>query len=225
MTVKLSYNYFLHPEKDGNLSLPTTESRISDASKLLTSGTVIQFEEDEKIASSTKELETLIQNFKTSNDSHMYKNGQKIYYQDDHVIIGSKVWDFLQGQSNDSLYVKRDKHIPVQAISSVDFVDSKIGMIICILLAMASIFGAFLLWSTGWMYSEGSSVDTIVCICLGGLGVLIFALLAKYLHDRGTLKILTNNIMSMSVFPFIKKDIAQKYMKPMLQCLRERQLA
>lgn len=225
MTVKLSYNYFLHPEKDGNLSLPTTEARIADASKLLVNGTVIQFEEDEKIASSTKELETLIQEFKTSNDSHMYKNGQKIYFEDESVIIGSKVWMFLSGQHNGSLYVKMDKNIPVSAISSVDFVSSKVGVIICVLLAIASIFGAFFLWDTGWMYYEGSNVDVIICICIGGLGALIFALLARYLHNRGTLKILTNNVLSMSIFPFIKKDLAQKYMEPMLQCLKERQQA
>ncbi len=221
MTVKLSYNYFLHPEKEGNLSLPTTEARIADASKLLVNGTVIQFEEDEKIASSAKELETLIQNFKMSNDGHLYKNGQKIYYQDDHVIIGSKVWDFLQGQSNDSLYVKRDKHIPVQAISSVDFVNSKIGMIICILLAIGCVVGAILVYA---IYPNDSAMH-LVALLLGIGGPLIFLLIAKFLSNRGTLKILTNNIMSMSVFPFIQKDIAQKYMKPMLQCLRERQQA
>lgn len=216
MTVKLSYNYFLHPEKDGNLSLPTTEVRIADASKLLVNGTVIQFEEDEKIASSAKELETLIQNFRMSSDSHMYKNGQKIYYQDDHVIIGSKVWDFLQGQSNDSLYVKRDKHIPVQAISSVDLTLPLLPIIICILLAIGCIVGAIEMWAYGF---------GLECVLLGIGGPVIFILIARAFSKRGTLKILTNNIMSMSVFPFIKKDIAQKYMEPMLQCLKDRELA
>ena len=40
---------------------------------------------------------------------------------------------------------------------------------------------------------------------------------------EGHLIIYTNNTLSTIKFDDVKKDVAQKYLKPMLQCLQERQ--
>lgn len=110
---------------------------------------------------------------------------EKIYYQDEYVTIGSKMWVFLAGTTDvGGLRTKTDKHIPVQAISSVDY-------------------QKYPLW----------------------LKIIIFLLIPFAFKNigEGHLIIYTNNTLSTIKFEDVQKDVAQKYLKPMLQCLQERQ--
>lgn len=52
--LKLNYEYFLHPRKDNNLSLSTTESRIADAVSFLNNGEVIEFEDGIQVSSESE---------------------------------------------------------------------------------------------------------------------------------------------------------------------------
>jgi hypothetical protein len=114
---------------------------------------------------------------------------EKIYYQDDRVTIGNKMWVFLEGSTGDGMSITADKHIPVQAISSVDYETS-----------------------IGW-------IMILIVILFFPLSLLLLF----YLPRRGNLVIYTNNTLSTVKFKNVRKDVAQKYLKPMLQCLQERQ--
>ena len=110
---------------------------------------------------------------------------EKIYYQDKYVTIGSKMWVFLAGTTDvGSLRIKTDKHIPVQAISSVDYQITPLWLKIIIVLFIPFAFKIF---------------------------------------GEGNLIIYTNNTLSTIKFEGVQKDVAQKYLKYMLQCLQERQ--
>ena len=113
---------------------------------------------------------------------------EKIYYQDEYVTIGSKMWVFLEGTTGDGMSITTDKHIPVQAISSVDY-EKPIPWI-------------------RWL----------IALLLFPIGLLVLLL-----PRRGNLVIYTNNTLSTVKFRSVKKDVAQKYLKPMLQCLQDRQ--
>lgn len=113
---------------------------------------------------------------------------EKIYYQDNYVTIGSKMWVFLEGTTGDGMSITTDKHIPVQAISSVDY-EKPIPWI-------------------RWL----------IALLLFPIGLLVLLL-----PRRGNLVIYTNNTLSTVKFRSVKKDVAQKYLKPMLQCLQDRQ--
>ena len=45
MEIEFKYDYFLKPGNDGNLTLPTTESRIQDAAKMFKEGSTIKFDD------------------------------------------------------------------------------------------------------------------------------------------------------------------------------------
>ena len=119
---------------------------------------------------------------------------EKIYYQDEHVIIGSKMWSFLKGRSGSGavLKVNSDKHIPVQAISSVDYKGPSVALII---------FGI------------------VFIILLFPIGLIFIPMI----YRNRELIIYTNNTLSTISFKGVPKDVAQKYLEPMIQCLQERQ--
>ena len=45
MDIEFKYDYFLKPGSDGNLTLPTMESRIQDAAKMFKEGSTIKFDD------------------------------------------------------------------------------------------------------------------------------------------------------------------------------------
>lgn len=91
-TIKFTYDYFLHPEKDGNLSLATTEERIKDAERFFNNGDIINIEGN--VAASADELRQILQNhrpqkhivtihgytgdFKITPSIEVYKDGLKV---------------------------------------------------------------------------------------------------------------------------------------------------
>ena len=101
------------------------------------------------------------------------------------------MWVFLAGTTDvGSLRIKTDKHIPVQAISSVDYQKNPLWLKIIIVLFIPV--------------------------------ALLIPFVFKNIGD-GNLIIYTNNTLSTIKFEGVQKDVAQKYMKYMLQCLQERQ--
>lgn len=133
---------------------------------------------------------------------------EKIYYQDSNVKIGSNMWVFLQCQGgNGKLSISENKHIPVQAISSVDY---KSFRSISIAMLMASIFSVFII----------VNFEEYILLIIS----LSVAILALVILPLGTIVIHTNNIRSGISFPMLKKKDAEKYLNPMLQCLQERKL-
>jgi hypothetical protein len=144
---------------------------------------------------------------------------QKIYYQDNNMLIGSKVWEFVGKDSNNSLQTRK-KTIPVSAISSVDFVYyprwifhiiTFLG-VVAIVLPLVLSGGHF--WGSWRMYT----------FFFAGIPLLILGCSLYNKHKGiGSIKVITNNSLSSYSYDGLCDSEADKYLEPMRKCLLEKE--
>lgn len=145
---------------------------------------------------------------------------QKIYYQDNKMLIGSKVWEFVGADSNNNLQARK-KTIPVSAISSVDFVYyprwifhiiTFLG-VVAIVLPLVLSGGHF--WGSWRMYT----------FFFAGIPLLILGCSLYYKHKAiGSIKVITNNSLSSYSYDGLYDSEADKYLEPMRKCLLEKEV-
>lgn len=143
---------------------------------------------------------------------------QKIYYQDNKMLIGSKVWEFVGADSNNNLKTRK-KTIPVSAISSVDFVYyprwifhiiTFLGVVAIVLPLVAG--GHF--WDSWRMYT----------FFFAGIPLLILGCSLYYKYKAiGSIKVITNNSLSSYSYDGLYDSEADKYLEPMRKCLLEKE--
>ena len=64
MEIEFKYDYFLKPGSDGNLTLPTTESRIQDAAKMFKEGSSIKFDDGVCVKNEVQLRKILLEKYK-----------------------------------------------------------------------------------------------------------------------------------------------------------------
>lgn len=143
---------------------------------------------------------------------------QKIYYQDNNMLIGSKVWEFVGTDTNNSLQTRK-KSIPVSAISSVDFVyyPRWISLLIIFLGVVAIVLSLVLV---GCSFFGSWRVYTFF---FAGIPLLILGCSLYKKEGIGSIKVLTNNRLSSYSFDGLHVSEADKYLEPMRQCLLEKE--
>ncbi len=155
---------------------------------------------------------------------------QKIYFQDETMTIGSKVWEFVGKDASQPSY-KRKKTIPVNAISSVDFVYAKTWWcwVLIVLGCILIIWGLFFLFFCSSFSSiDFNFIDNIENINyyfpIIGIILLIWGIIAKKSRKNiGKIQIVTNNNLSGYDYDGLYDYEADKYLKPMRQCLIEKE--
>lgn len=151
---------------------------------------------------------------------------QIIYLQDDKMLIGSKVWEFIGQDSNPNMGLRK-KTIPVNAISGVDFVYyPKIYLVILILGILSLLTG----WIWGlingeiippfWLFLD--EPDTLIFF-IGLILTVIGFVLKKLLSGKGKIQVITNNILSSYSYRNIRDTEASKYVNAMRKCLLEKE--
>ena len=151
---------------------------------------------------------------------------QKIYLQDEKMLIGSKVWEFVGQDSNPNMGLRK-KTIPVSAISGVDFVYyPKIYVILLILGILCLLVG----WIWGLVYGDIipafweflDEPDTLIFF-IGLILTPIGVILTKLLKGKGKIQVITNNILSSYSYRNIRDTEASKYVDAMRKCLLEKE--
>jgi len=145
---------------------------------------------------------------------------QKIYYQDNNMLIGSKVWEFVGKDSNNSLQTRK-KTIPVSAISSVDFVyyPRWIFHIITFLGVVAIVLSLVL---CGCDFVGSWRMYTFL---FAGIPLLILGCSLYYKYKAtGSIKVITNNSLSSYSYDGLYDSEADKYLEPMRKCLLEKEV-
>ncbi|MBQ4508683.1 MAG: hypothetical protein II970_07290 [Paludibacteraceae bacterium] len=136
--------------------------------------------------------------------------GEKVYYSDGKVHITNKIWS-LGGWDEVNTNMSGVMYIPVKSISCVDITRNRywwIPLIIGILLFLFGIYAKMQWWS-----------DTmpIIMMILGA----IFGIIAFVVRAHRILVIKPHNSMTQFSFHLSNPQEAMKYLKPMLQCLKE----
>lgn len=168
-------------------------------------------------------------------------NQQKIYFQDEKITIGNKVWEFVGNDVSQPSF-KRKKTIPVNAISSVDFVYAKIGwcwtlIVLGGILLVLGILSYFLLLRYLDLSSANDvdffiscfnifdGIDNIIYYFpIIGVIILIWGIKAKNNRKNiGKIQVVTNNNLSGYDYDGLYDYEADKYLEPMRQCLLEKE--
>ena len=215
-----SYSFFTETLNDGNASLGSLESRIIESVKLFQNGLAIRFSEDNKVVKNESELRQAIE-LRKSNNSLVTSNEQKVYFKDNHVCIGSRIWEFNGSDVNDTSNVRK-KTIPVSAIASVDYVEPK-RWISYLFWGAASllIFLNVVVSTNRYVFIDEFIFEhwylvaaSFICLCLGFIYFFKFR--------KGKIQVLTTNNLSGFDYHGLTPQEAEKYLEPMRQCLLEK---
>ena len=137
--------------------------------------------------------------------------GEIVYYSDGKVHITNKIWS-LGGWDEVNTNMSGVMYIPVKSISCVDITRNRYWWILLIIGILLFLFGIY-------AKNEWWSADTMAVIMIM-LGV-IFGLIAFVIRERRKLVIKPHNSLTQFSFYLSSPQEAVKYLKPMLQCLKE----
>lgn len=153
------------------------------------------------------------------------KTEQKIYFQNEKMLIGSKVWEFAGTSSNETTSTRK-KTIPVSAISSVDFVSyPKWLLLLPTIVGVITLIVCWCLWGffppLVLFRGDFSWIDWLMLIVIA-LIILGIVLCSKF-GDLGKIEVITNNLSSSFRYHYVHENEASKYIEPMRECLLEKE--
>jgi len=133
---------------------------------------------------------------------------EKVYYSDEKVHISNKLWS-LGGWDEINTNMSGVMYIPVKSISCVDITRNRTWWILLIIGLLLFIFGIFVM-------IEGEYIGVLFLVLAA-----IFFIIAFVVRARRKLVIKPHNSLTQFSFHLSSPQEAEKYLKPMLQCLKE----
>lgn len=131
-----------------------------------------------------------------------------VYYSDEKVHITNKIWS-LGGWDEVNTNMSGVMYIPVKSVSSVDISRNRYWWILLVLGILLFLSGIFVIHT-------GEEIGIFVMISGGFFGIIAFVVRAYR-----KLVIKPHNSLTQFSFHLSNPQEAVKYLKPMLQCLKE----
>jgi magnesium-transporting ATPase (P-type) len=145
---------------------------------------------------------------------------EKVYFKSDSICLTNKVWRFFalsrSAKKNDGP-ASSMKIIPLNAIVSVDLKRDRWWWLFLVL-AVLMVGVAFV----SYFYIDSIS-EMIYLLIASVLFAILFIVLAFVRKTRRAIEVLTANNRSNVYLTFVNQEQAYQVLKPMIQCLNERE--